>query len=115
MAQTGADHRSNPWPRSSSSIIPATAIIGAALTSTVSQHGGQGTILTSLLHLGLTVARLPYSSQGQPKLDEVTGGNPYGAATIAPSDGSRRPGENELADASQQGRQLAQVAAKLNA
>jgi NAD(P)H dehydrogenase (quinone) len=91
--------------------------VGSAFTSTASQHGGQETTLfstiTNLLHLGLVVVGLPYSFQGQLKLDEVTGGSPYGATTIAAADGSRQPSENELAGARFQGRHVAEVAAKL--
>ena len=91
--------------------------VGAAFTSTASQHGGQETtlmsIITNLLHLGMVVAGLPYSFQGQLKLDEVTGGSPYGATTIAAGDGSRQPSENELAGARFQGRHVAEIAAKL--
>ncbi len=91
--------------------------VGSAFTSTASQHGGQETtllsIITNLLHLGMVIVGLPYSFQGQLKLDEVTGGSPYGATTIAAGDGSRQPSENELAGARFQGRHVAEVAAKL--
>ncbi len=91
--------------------------VGAAFTSTASQHGGQETtlfsLITNLLHLGLVVVGLPYSFQGQLRLDEVTGGSPYGATTIAAGDGSRQPSENELAGARYQGRHVAETAAKL--
>ena len=91
--------------------------VGAAFVSTASQHGGQETtlmsIITNLLHLGLVITGLPYSFQGQLKLDEVTGGSPYGATTIAAGDGSRQPSENELAGARFQGRHVAEIAAKL--
>ncbi len=91
--------------------------VGAAFTSTASQHGGQETtlmaIITNLLHLGMTVVGLPYSFQGQLKLDEVTGGSPYGASTIAAGDGSRQPTENELAGARFQGKHVAEVAGKI--
>ncbi len=91
--------------------------VGAAFTSTASQHGGQETTLfstiTNLLHFGMVVVGLPYSFQGQLKLDEVTGGSPYGATTIAAGDGSRQPSENELAGARFQGRTVAEVAGKL--
>ena len=74
--------------------------VGAAFTSTASQHGGQETTLmgihTNLLHQGMVIVGLPYSFQGQLKLDEVTGGSPYGATTIAAGDGSRQPTWNEL-------------------
>ena len=91
--------------------------VGSAFTSTASQHGGQETTLfstiTNLLHLGLVVVGLPYSFEGQLKLDEVTGGSPYGATTIAAGDGSRQPSENELAGARFQGKHVAEIAAKL--
>jgi NAD(P)H dehydrogenase (quinone) len=91
--------------------------IGAAFASTASQHGGQETtlfsVITNLLHLGLTIVGLPYSFQGQLKLDEVTGGSPYGATTIAAGDGSRQPTANELDGARHQGKLVAETAAKL--
>jgi len=91
--------------------------VGSAFTSTASQHGGQETtlfsMLTNLLHYGMVVVGLPYSFQGQMRLDEVTGGSPYGATTLAGGDGSRRPSENELAAARFQGRHVAEVAVKL--
>jgi NAD(P)H dehydrogenase (quinone) len=91
--------------------------VGATFNSTASQHGGQETslfsIITNLLHFGMVVVGLPYSFQGQMKLDEVTGGSPYGATTIAAGDGSRQPTENELAGARFQGRHVAEIAAKL--
>ncbi|MFC3052872.1 NAD(P)H:quinone oxidoreductase [Kordiimonas pumila] len=91
--------------------------VGAAFTSTATQHGGQETtlfsIITNLLHLGMTIVGLPYSFQGQMRLDEITGGSPYGATTIAGGDGSRMPSENELAGARHQGELVAKTAAKL--
>ncbi len=91
--------------------------VGAAFSSTATQHGGQETtlfsILTNLLHFGLAVVGLPYSFQGQMRLDEITGGSPYGATTITGSDGSRKPSENELASARFQGRHVAEIAKKL--
>jgi NAD(P)H dehydrogenase (quinone) len=93
--------------------------VGAAFTSTGSQHGGQETtlmaILTSLLHMGMVVVGLPYSFKGQLKLDEVTGGAPYGATTIAGGDGKRQPTANERESARFLGRHVAEVAAKLRA
>lgn len=93
--------------------------VGSVFTSTATQHGGQeSTILsthTVLLHHGMVIVGLPYSFQGQTKLDEVTGGSPYGASTIAGSDGSRQPSENELAGARFQGGHVAGIAAKLAA
>ncbi|HWK43794.1 MAG TPA: NAD(P)H:quinone oxidoreductase [Stellaceae bacterium] len=91
--------------------------VGAAFSSTASQHGGQETtlfsILTNLMHLGLITVGLPYSFQGQLTLSEITGGSPYGATTIAAGDGSRQPSENELAGARFQGRHVAEIAKKL--
>ncbi len=91
--------------------------VGAAFTSTASQHGGQETtlfsIITNLMHLGLIIVGLPYSFQGQLTLAEVTGGSPYGATTIAAGDGSRQPSANELDGARFQGRHVAEIAAKL--
>ena len=93
------------------------AKVGAAFVSTASQHGGQETtlfsVITNLMHFGMVIVGLPYSFQGQLKLDEVSGGSPYGATTIAAGDGSRKPSENELAGARFQGRHVAEVAAKL--
>jgi NAD(P)H dehydrogenase (quinone) len=91
--------------------------VGAAFTSTASQHGGQETTLmgihTNLLHHGMVIVGLPYSFQGQLKLDEVTGGSPYGATTIAAGDGSRQPTANELEGARFLGRHVAEITAKL--
>jgi NAD(P)H dehydrogenase (quinone) len=93
--------------------------VGAAFVSTATQHGGQETtlfsILTNLLHFGMIVVGLPYSFQGQMRLDEVTGGSPYGATTIAGGDGARQPSENELAGARHQGELVAKTAARLAA
>ncbi|UUL82722.1 NAD(P)H:quinone oxidoreductase [Sphingomonas qomolangmaensis] len=91
--------------------------VGGAFTSTASQHGGQETtlfsIITNLLHFGMTVVGLDYGFQGQMGLDEVKGGSPYGATTIADGDGSRQPSAVELDGARYQGRRIAEVAAKL--
>ena len=91
--------------------------VGGAFTSTATQHGGQEvtlfSILTNLLHFGMITVGLPYSFQGQMTLDEITGGSPYGATTIAGGDGSRQPSENELAGARFQGRLIAETANKL--
>jgi NAD(P)H dehydrogenase (quinone) len=93
--------------------------VGGAFTSTATQHGGQETtlfsIITNLLHLGLTVVGLPYSFQGQMTLDEITGGSPYGATTITGSKGQRQPSENELNGARFQGKLIAETANKLAA
>ena len=91
--------------------------VGSVFTSTATQHGGQeSTILTfhvTLLHHGFVVVGLPYAFQGQMRMDEITGGSPYGASTIAGSDGSRMPSENELAAARFQGKHVATIASKL--
>jgi NAD(P)H dehydrogenase (quinone) len=92
--------------------------VGGAFASSASQHGGQETtlfsIITNLLHFGLVVVGLDYGFGGQLKLDEVTGGSPYGATTIAGGDGSRKPSQNELDGARYQGRRIAEVAKKLH-
>jgi NAD(P)H dehydrogenase (quinone) len=92
--------------------------VGAAFASTATQHGGQETtlfsIITNLLHLGLVIVGLPYSFAGQSRLDEITGGSPYGATTIAASDGSRQPSKSELEGARFQGRLVAETAARLS-
>ena len=91
--------------------------VGSVFTSTGTQHGGQETTLTSfhttLLHHGMVIVGLPYSEARQMTLDEVTGGSPYGATTIAGTDGSRMPSENELAMARFQGRHVADIARRL--
>jgi NAD(P)H dehydrogenase (quinone) len=93
--------------------------VGAAFTSTASQHGGQETTLLNihinLLHQGMVIVGLPYSFQGLLKLDEVTGGTPYGATTIAAPDGSRRVSANELEGARFLGRHVAEITTKLTA
>ena len=92
--------------------------VGSAFSSTATQHGGQETTLmaihTNLMHLGMVCVGLPYSWAGQMTLDEITGGTPYGATTIAGGDGSRQPSENELDGARFQGRLVAEVAKKLH-
>lgn len=92
--------------------------VGAAFTSTATQHGGQETtlfsIITNLLHFGMTVVGLDYGSQEQMTLDEITGGAPYGATTIAGGDGSRQPSDKELAGARYLGKRVAETAAKLS-
>jgi NAD(P)H dehydrogenase (quinone) len=91
--------------------------VGSVFTSTATQHGGQeSTILTfhvTLLHHGFVVVGLPYAFQGQMTLDEITGGSPYGASTIAGGDGSRMPSENELNAARFQGKHVAEIASRL--
>lgn len=91
--------------------------IGSAFTSTATQHGGQETTLmaihANLMHFGMACVGLPYSFTGQMRLDEVTGGSPYGASTIAGGDGARRPSDNELDGARFQGRHVADIARRL--
>ena len=93
--------------------------VGSVFTSSATQHGGQeATILTTLpvlLHHGMVVVGLPYSYQGQSGVDQIRGGSPYGASTIAGADGSRQPTEIDLDGARYQGRHVAQIAAKLAA
>jgi NAD(P)H dehydrogenase (quinone) len=93
--------------------------VGSVFTSTATQHGGQeSTILSfhiTLLHLGMIIVGLPYTFQAQMGLDEVLGGSPYGAATLAGGDGSRQPGGIDLEGARFQGRHVAGIAAKLAA
>ena len=91
--------------------------VGSVFTSTGTQHGGQETTITSfhttLLHHGMVIVGVPYSEQRLMNMDEITGGTPYGASTLAGTDGSRQPSENELAIARFQGRHVAQIAGKL--
>src|SRR3954454_7229280 len=91
--------------------------VGSVMASTATQHGGQETTLfsgiTNLLHFGMVIVGLPYSYQGQMTLDEITGGAPYGATTIAGGQGQRQPSQNELDAARFQGRHVAEIAAKL--
>lgn len=92
--------------------------VGGAFTSTATQHGGQETtlfsIITNLLHFGMVIVGMDYGHAGQMTLDEITGGSPYGATTIAGGDGSRQPSENELVGARYQGRKIAETAIKLH-
>ena len=93
--------------------------VGSVMASTASQHGGQETTLfsgiTNLLHFGMAIVGLPYSFQGQMTLDEVAGGSPYGATTIAGGQGQRQPSAIELDAARFQGKLVAETAAKLRA
>jgi NAD(P)H dehydrogenase (quinone) len=92
--------------------------VGGAFTSTATQHGGQETTLfsmiTNLLHFGMVIVGLDYGHAGQMTLDEITGGSPYGATTIAGGDGSRLPSVNELQGAQYHGRKIAETANKLH-
>ncbi|MEC8916010.1 MAG: NAD(P)H:quinone oxidoreductase [Pseudomonadota bacterium] len=91
--------------------------IGSAFASTATQHGGQETTLTSihttLLHHGMVIVGVPYSCPELSNMNEITGGTPYGATTLANADGSRTPSENELAIARFQGKHVAELASKL--
>ena len=91
--------------------------VGSVFTSSATQHGGQeSTILSfhiTLLHHGFVVVGLPYAFQGQMRIDEITGGSPYGASTIAGGSGERMPSENELDAARFQGKHVAEIASKL--
>ena len=91
--------------------------VGGAFTSSATQHGGQETtlfsIITNLMHFGMVIVGLPYSHAGQMTIDEVVGGAPYGATTIAGGDGSRQPSAIELTGARHQGEQVARVAKAL--
>jgi NAD(P)H dehydrogenase (quinone) len=91
--------------------------VGSVFTSSATQHGGQeSTILSfhiTLLHHGMIIVGLPYSFAGQMRIDEITGGSPYGASTIAGGDGKRIPSKNELDAARFQGKHVAEITAKL--
>jgi len=91
--------------------------VGSVFTSTATQHGGQETTITSfhstLLHQGMIIVGVPYSEQRLLVMDQITGGSPYGASTLAAGDGSRQPSENELAIARFQGSHVTMIAQKL--
>ena len=91
--------------------------VGAAFTATATQHGGQETtlfsLITNMLHFGMTIVGLDYGHAGQMRNDEVVGGAPYGATTIAGGDGSRQPSETELEGARHLGKRVAETATKL--
>jgi NAD(P)H dehydrogenase (quinone) len=91
--------------------------VGGAFTSTATQHGGNETtlfsVITNLLHFGMVIVGLDYGHAGQMTLDEVTGGSPYGASTIAGGQGQRQPSENEFIGACYQGRKIAEIAGRL--
>jgi len=91
--------------------------VGAAFTSTATQHGGQEqtlfSVITNLLHFGMVIVGLPYSHQGQMNVTEIVGGSPYGATTVAATDGSRQPTAIDLEGARHQGELVARTAAKL--
>jgi NAD(P)H dehydrogenase (quinone) len=91
--------------------------VGSVFVSTGTQHGGQETTITSfhttLLHHGMIIVGVPYSEQGLVNMNEITGGSPYGATTLAGSDGSRQPSDNELRIARFQGKHVAEITKKL--
>ena len=91
--------------------------VGSVFASTATQHGGQETTIqsfhTTLLHHGMVIVGVPYSEARLMNMEEITGGTPYGATTLANTDGSRRASENELAIAKFQGRHVAGIARKL--
>jgi len=93
--------------------------VGSVFASTATQHGGQETTITSfhttLFHHGMVVVGVPYACQGLVNMDEISGGTPYGATTLAKTDGSRQPSENELSIARYQGEHVAKITAKLSA
>src|SRR5512137_755177 len=91
--------------------------VGSVFASTGTQHGGQETTITSfhttLLHHGMVIVGVPYAEARLMNMEEITGGTPYGATTLAGADGSRRPSANELAIARYQGAHVARIAARL--
>jgi NAD(P)H dehydrogenase (quinone) len=92
--------------------------VGSVFASTATQHGGQETTITSfhttLLHQGMIIVGVPYAEQGLMHMDQVSGGTPYGATTMAGTDGSRQPTENELKIARYQGKHVTEIARKLS-
>ncbi len=91
--------------------------VGSVFASTGTQHGGQETTITSfhttLLHHGMVIVGTPYSCSALTNMQEITGGTPYGATTLAGADGSRQPSANELEIARFQGQHVAEIATKL--
>ncbi|NNM71695.1 NAD(P)H:quinone oxidoreductase [Enterovirga aerilata] len=116
-----ASQMSNFWDQAGSVWASGqlTGKVGSVMASTATQHGGQETTLfagiTNLLHFGMIIVGLPYSFQGQMTLDEIVGGAPYGATTIAGGQGQRQPSAIEKDAARFQGKLVAQTAAKLRA
>jgi NAD(P)H dehydrogenase (quinone) len=92
--------------------------IGGAFSSSGTQHGGREmtlvSIIANLLHFGMTIVGLDYGHSGQSTVEEITGGSPYGATTIAGHDGSRQPTKNELEGARYQGRRIAEITKKVH-
>lgn len=116
---TAASQMRNFWDQTGGVWMKGALVgkVGSAFTSTATQHGGQETtligLIQTLLHHGMLVAGLPYAWAGQSRIDEMTGGSPYGATTITGGDGSRMPSANELEGARWQGRYVAETAKKL--
>lgn len=116
---TAASQMRNFWDQSGGVWMKGALVgkVGSVFTSTATQHGGQETtligLIQTLLHHGMLIAGLPYAWAGQSRIDEMTGGSPYGATTITGGDGSRMPSENELEGARWQGRYVAETAKKL--
>lgn len=116
---TASSQMRNFWDQTGGVWMEGTLVgkVGSAFTSTATQHGGQETtligLIQTLMHHGMLIAGLPYAWAGQSRIDEITGGSPYGATTITGGDGSRRPSENELEGARWQGRYVAETAKKL--
>ncbi len=116
-----ASQMSNFWDQAGSVWAQGqlTGKVGSVMSSTATQHGGQETTLfsgiTNLLHFGMVIVGLPYTYLGQMTIDEIVGGSPYGATTIAGGQGQRQPSQNELEAARFQGNLVARIAAKLAA
>ncbi|WP_372708000.1 NAD(P)H:quinone oxidoreductase [Brevundimonas sp.] len=116
---TASSQMRNFWDQTGGVWMEGTLVgkVGSAFTSTATQHGGQETtligLIQTLMHHGMLIAGLPYAWAGQSRIDEITGGSPYGATTITGGDGSRMPSENELEGARWQGRYVAETAKKL--
>ena len=116
---TASSQMRNFWDQSGGVWMKGALVgkVGSAFTSTATQHGGQETtligLIQTLLHHGMLIAGLPYAWAGQSRIDEMTGGSPYGATTITGGDGSRQPSANELEGARWQGRYVAETAKKL--
>lgn len=106
------DQTSSDWMKGSLIGKPA-----AVFTSSATQHGGQETTIIStmitLLHHGCILVGLPYSFKEQMTIEEITGGSPYGASTIAGPMGGRMPSANELKMAKDLAKRLTEIAKKL--
>jgi NAD(P)H dehydrogenase (quinone) len=115
-----ASQMSNFWDQAGSLWVSDALVgkVGSVISSTATQHGGQEMTLfsgiTTLMHFGLVIVGLPYAFKEQMTLDEIVGGSPYGATTIAGSKGERQPSEKDLAGARYQGKHVAKIAAKIS-